>query len=154
MIVVSDTSPLSALHHIQKLNLLQKLYQQIIIPETVHTELVRCHPSIPSFIQVAAIEDRQIVIKLKKRLHQGEAEAIALTKELRADFVLMDESLGRAVAAEEGVRVVGLLGVLLVAKSKNMIASLSPIIKQLETDAHFRISNALKQRVLEQAGEL
>ena len=153
MIVVSDTSPISALLRIKQLDLLEKLYEKVIIPEAVERELLRGHCTLPSFVEIRAIKDTAAFKRLCSRLDPGEAEAIVLARELHADFILIDESLRRSVAVDEGVRVVGLLGVLVVAKARKLVVSLAPIIEQLETEAHFRISKELKQRVLIEANE-
>ena len=153
MIVVSDTSPISALLHIGQVHLLRELYQVVSIPAAVHQELQRVHAQLPSFLNVRQPTDTAAVQRLRSRVDEGEAEAIILAKELRADFVLMDEKIGRVVAAEEGVAVVGLLGVLVVAKAQGRITSVRQIIGQLEHEAHVRLSAAVKQRALQQAGE-
>jgi len=46
----------------------------------------------------------------------GEAEAIELARELHADQLLMDERKGRRLAVQEGIPVIGLLGVVLLAR--------------------------------------
>jgi predicted nucleic acid-binding protein len=43
----------------------------------------------------------------------GEAEAIALASELKADWTLLDERDGRRVAKSLGLKVTGILGILL-----------------------------------------
>jgi len=57
------------------------------------------------------------------------------------------------VAQREGVPVIGLLGVLLEAKRRGIIQSLHDTIGALQTRAGFRISEALKTRLLSEAGE-
>ena len=47
MIVVSDTSPVTALLTVGQANLLVKLFEEVVIPPTVRDELTRCHPSLP-----------------------------------------------------------------------------------------------------------
>ena len=100
MIVVSDTSPISALLRIKQLDLLEKLYEKVIIPEAVERELLRGHCTLPSFVEIRAIKDTAAFKRLCSRLDPGEAEAIVLARELHADFILIDESLGRSVAVD------------------------------------------------------
>lgn len=91
--------------------------------------------------------------RLLRDLDQGEAEAIALILEKRGDLLLIDERRGRRVAQREGVRVIGLLGVLLEAKRRRIIQSLHDTIGKLQATAGFRISESLKTRLLGEAGE-
>ena len=64
-------------------------------------------------------------------MDKGEAEAIALAVELKADYLLMDERNGRLAARQAGLPVTGVLGILLKAKLEGAIASLQKEIKAL-----------------------
>lgn len=153
MIVVSDTSSISALIHIERVEILRTLYDTVVIPTAVRDELYRGHAQIPGFLEIQEPQDATTVSRLMQRVDPGEAQAIALAHELKADFLLIDEKLGRAVAQERGVRVVGLLGVLSVAKSRGLIDSLRQVVEELETKARFRISEAVKQAAFAHCGE-
>jgi predicted nucleic acid-binding protein len=65
MIVISDTSVVSALIHIDQLSLLQRSYGTILIPRAVHRELIRTHSELPAFVEVREVKDRAKVEKLK-----------------------------------------------------------------------------------------
>ena len=84
---------------------------------------------------------------------QGEAEAIALATELKADIVLIDEQEGRQLASKAGLAVTGVLGVLLRAKRKGEIAAVKPEIDLLRSKARFFVSPLLEAKVLVAAGE-
>ena len=154
MIVVSDASAISALLHIQEADLLRKQYSEVFIPAAVRDELAVAHASLPEFIRVAHVVNRAYRDRLLDELDDGEAEAIVLAKELGADDVLIDESEGRRIAEREGVHVIGLIGVLLEARKRGLIPSMTEIILRLETKAHFHISQNLKETALREAGEL
>lgn len=154
MIVVSDTSPITTLLQIGRADLLERLYQDVLIPEAVREELSHAHLSLPAFFKYRAAKDRQEVERLLADIDPGEAEAIVLAKEIHADLLLIDETEGRRVAAREGVRFIGLLGVLLHAKQEGYISSLRNVIRELETKTTFHLSEELKTRVLQTAGEL
>ena len=153
MIVVSDTSPITSLLSVEKSDLLQKLFETVIIPPAVEKELHQYHIDLPEFIKVRVLEDLDSVKMLANKLDQGEAEAIVLAKELKADFLLIDEALGRSLALQNRIRVIGLLGVLVLAKRKALISSLKDVIDELEQKAGFYISRTLKVRVLGEVGE-
>ena len=84
----------------------------------------------------------------------GEAEAIILAQETRADYLLMDEIAGRNVARQRGLRVIGLLGILLEAKKHGLIRSVRETVDQLEAETTFFVAADLKTRVLKEAGEV
>jgi predicted nucleic acid-binding protein len=153
MIVVSDTSALTALLQVGLEGILLELFQEVVIPEAVERELRRAHAVLPSFILTIPILNRELVNRLRRDLDEGEAEAIALILEKRGDLLLIDERKGRRVARREGVPVIGLLGVLLEAKRRGIIPSLRETIGGLQTTAGFRISDALRERLLSEAGE-
>lgn len=153
MIVVSDTSPITALLTIHKIDLLRQLYGEVKIPTAVANELLAYHTTVPSFIQTAPVGENPLLEQLKRQLDLGEAEAIVLAKELHADLLLIDEALGREAARHENLPVIGLIGVLLIAKKKGLIPSIRDLIEQLESDAGFYLSRQVKIKVLEAAGE-
>jgi predicted nucleic acid-binding protein len=153
VIVVSDTSPITALITIQQIDLLRRLYGDVKIPFTVQKELLAYHTEIPAFIQAVSVKESPLLDRLSRELDRGEAEAIVLAKELHADLLLIDESLGRTAAQHEHLPVIGLMGVLLIAKKKGLVLSVGDLIGQLETTAGFYLSRAVKDRVLAAAGE-
>ena len=154
MIVVSDTSSVSALLRIGQGNLLQLLYGKVLIPEAVRAELLAFFPDLPEFLHCRQIVNAGEVSRLCDELDLGEAEAIVLARESHADVLLMDELHGRRVAAREGVPIIGLMGVLLKAKNEGLVASIRPLIERLETEADFRLSTEFKQFTLRRAHEL
>jgi predicted nucleic acid-binding protein len=65
----------------------------------------------------------------------------------------MDEIAGRNVARRQGLRVIGLLGILLEAKKHRLIGSMRETLDQLEAETTFFVAADLKARVLKEAGE-
>jgi uncharacterized protein len=153
MLVVSDTSPVTALLQIGQAGLLPMLFDRVLIPAAVMNELLRFHPALPDYLAMRVIQDQQAARTLSHDLDLGEAEAIVLAEECHAEYLLMDEKHGRSVAEGRGLRVVGLLGVLLMAKAAGCIPSVGGLIAQLESDAGFFVSDAVKKIVLTAAGE-
>jgi hypothetical protein len=153
MLVVSDTSPVSSLVQIGHGELLQKLFGTVCIPVAVRDELVRFHATLPSFVEVRDVVDRARVNSFMPSLDLGEAEAIVLAIEAHADHLLIDERRGRSIAMQAGIPIIGLLGVLLLAKERGLISAVSECIFGLQTQAGFYVSEALIQRAPEAAGE-
>jgi len=159
VIVVSDTSPITNLAAIGQLDLLRQLFQKVIIPESVYHELTAFggqHPgaivSSLDWIEIQSTSDQLLVTALRIELDNGEAEAIALAQQISADLVLIDERRGRIVAERFGLRVVGLIGILVEAKRQGLIQQLKPHLDLL-IQSGFWISQELYNRVLQAAGE-
>ncbi len=153
MLVVSDTSPVTSLLQIGQAGILRTLFGRVLIPSAVENELLRFHPSVPDFLDVQAIQDQQMAEVLCRQLDRGEAEAIVLAEEARAEYLLMDEKLGRAIAEARGLKVVGLLGVLLMAKNAGLVSAVGQLIIDLESQAGFFVSERVKRLFLTAAGE-
>lgn len=153
MIVVSDTSPLTALLNIGEADLLPKLFSVVIIPPAVRDELQQSHTDLPGWLRVESLKNPAEALRMTDIVDKGEAEAIELAKELRADRLLIDERKGRALAAHEGVPVIGLLGVLLLAKHREMIPSARSLVERLQSEAGMYLSESLKSEALRTVGE-
>ena len=163
MLVVSDTSPISNLALVDRLSLLKEIYTTVVIPQAVADELevggkvdariaaVRSY----DWIVVRQATDIALIKTLREEnlLDRGEAEAIALALDLKADKLLIDERLGRQEAVRLGLSITGVLGVLLIAKYRGLIPYVRPIIDDLIEVAGFRISSQLYQEVLLTANE-
>ncbi len=161
MIIVSDTSPINNLAAINHLHLLRELYGAVIIPTAVYRELT--DPNFPvaganevqtfGWIQTCQVNNRAVVEALQNELDIGEAEAIALALELQAEQILIDERLGRIVAARLNLRYTGILGILIEAKSQQLIPEVKPLLEALINQAGFWVGEPLYNSVLRLAGE-
>jgi len=80
MIVVSDTSPVTALLQIGQGSLLPALFDEVLIPPTVQAELLRFHQHLPDYLQLRSIQDEGRTTELCQELDRGEAEAIVLAE--------------------------------------------------------------------------
>ena len=157
MIVVSDTSSLCNLALVNHLWLLQEIYQEVIITNIVATELAAAtQPVIPAilkldWIEVRSLNDTTMAEQLQgeKGLDAGEASAIALAVELKADDLLIDERLGRREALKLGLSIIGILGILLTAKQRKLIPQVRPVMDNLIHQAGFRVSPQLYREVLQ-----
>jgi predicted nucleic acid-binding protein len=153
MIVVSDTSPLTALLAIGQSDLLTKLFGDVVIPPAVKSELLRTHPVLPAWLRVQSLRDNTKAALYAQSVDHGEAEAIALAEELHADHLLIDERKGRRLAQQQGLPVLGLLGVVLLAKRKRLIPSARELLAQLDREAGIYLGDDLKEAALKSAGE-
>lgn len=163
MLAVSNTSPISNLAAIGRLDLLKAQFPVLWIPTVVAEEL-KAHPDRESLaaihaafadesIKTATPQDTHLYRMLQLQVHRGEAAAIALAADLKADIVVIDEQEGRALAIQAGLSVTGILGVLLKAKRNGAIPSVRSEIQALRAKARFFISTSLETAVLRSAGE-
>ena len=158
MIVISDTSPITNLSAIGQLDLLRQLFDRVIVGPAVLRELKRDggHPGaeIETFdwVEVRAATDQELVRKLEVEIHNGEAETIAIAIETSADWVLIDEKMGRSVAMQCGLKVIGVLGILSKAKSEGLVPALRPLLEQLDEHG-FHLSSTLVAKLLQELGE-
>ena len=140
---------------------MQQLFGTILIPVAVYEELLdeRAGETVITAVQAATwieiqpIQNQKLVIELRNRVNVGEAEAIALAIEVEATRLLIDERLGRQAATDLGLRITGVLGILLAAKRQELITAVKPVLDDLVTQAGFRISSQLYVNVSNVAGE-
>jgi len=153
VIVVSDTSCITNLIAIGRVGLLRDLFGVVLIPPAVRDELAVQHDTLPDFFEVRAPFAHTVVAELlEEPLGLGEAEAIVLAEETHADYLLIDETAGRAVARARGLPRIGLLGVLQRAKERGLLANVKPGLDALQA-AGFWISPKLRERFLRDMGE-
>ncbi|MCB1159643.1 MAG: DUF3368 domain-containing protein [Leptospiraceae bacterium] len=160
MIVVSDTSPISGLLIIEKEILLEELYHQVFIPVAVKNELLKIkerRKRLTAFLNSKAIiikdnPNSAFYKKLRKELDEGESQAIALAQELKSGLILIDETKGRMAAKNSGLNVIGLMGILLEAKTKSLVTTIKPELDILINN-NFWVHESLYDKVLILAGE-
>jgi len=151
MIIVADTSPLNYLVQIEAVQILPALYGRILVPPQVLCELndaqapaaVRAWLSAPpAWLEVK----RPTRTDPSLHVHEGEAAAIALAFEVKADRLLIDEQDGRAAARQLGIPVAGTLAVLKDAASAGLL-DLAASLKRLQ-QTNFRASATLYREIL------
>ncbi|SMF97240.1 Predicted nucleic acid-binding protein, contains PIN domain [Methylomagnum ishizawai] len=157
MRVVSNTTPIISLAAIGHLNLLEKLFGNIVIAEAVYKE-IKAKPSYghqqidAPFIQVQTIQGCLYKDFLLSQLDSGETETIILAKEISADFVLIDENLGYKVATTAGLSAIRTLSILLKAKEKGYIDRIKPLLDDMIAKGRW-YSSAVYRSCLDRAGE-
>ena len=149
MVAVSDTSPLSNLAIIGRLGLVRDQFGTVLVPSAVRQELSRLRQLAAATLITAAFDDgwlriaplRQAVPReIGAGLHVGEAEAIALAVEQRADVVLLDDGDARRRASNIGLHFIGVLGILLRARQHGRLPSLGEEIRRLREEAELVVA--------------
>jgi uncharacterized protein len=159
--VVCDASTLIALARIGQLDILGRVGARVMIPRVVYDEVVVKGVGKPGadeirdapWIETHEVADRNVVAKFRAILDTGESEAIALAQEVEADWIMLDDEEARNTARAEGLRVVGLLAFLILAKERGMISHVRPLLDALRRQGFF-IGDDLYQHILRQTDEL
>ena len=155
MKVVSDSSCIIVLSQLEKIDILKKLFSEIYIPEAVFRELMVKAPRAESerrFIEItktASVKDSFAVMTLQTDLGKGESECIVLAKEIHADFVILDDKDARKKAEFLGLRVIGTLGILVMAHKKGIIQNVKGVIDRMR-EKNFWIEENLYRRILQE----
>jgi len=124
-IAVSNSGPLIHLANVGLIDFLFRLYDKILIPESVHDEVVikgKKEGYSDAIIIEQAISDNKIEVKkvkignkefISSKLHQGELHAIKLTLNSKTKLILLDDEEVRIFARKLNLKVKGTLGILI-----------------------------------------
>lgn len=160
---MANSSILIALSNIEQLEILSRRFPGgILIPQAVWREVVEAGAGRPgarelataSWITVHPVEDKGLVSLLQADLDEGEAEAITLGREQKADLLLLDEKDARRAAQRLGLVVLGTVGVLIWAKRQGLVVSLQEQLDALQGQGKFRLSRTVCEAALRAVGEL
>lgn len=159
MIVISDTTPIVSLIKISRIDLLEKLFGEVCIPEAVFRELttntifeseaevVQNSP----FLKTIPVKNRKSleILQAASGLDDGESEAIILADELKSDILVIDERKGRKVAQKLGITITGTIGILIQAHDEKIISTedIKIYLEQLRNSS-IRLSESLIQEAL------
>lgn len=156
---VLDSSTIIALSALGHLNKLKQIFREVLIPRAVYEEIcVKGRGLVGERELLEAIrkgliidkevKNRLLVNALLDPLAMGEAETIALTVEEKADYIVIDDKLGRRRAKAMGLNVIGTLRVLRLMYD-NKLLDKHEILKALEKlkEIGFRISNEVTSKI-------
>ncbi|MCQ2273087.1 MAG: hypothetical protein MJZ72_09945 [Bacteroidales bacterium] len=159
MIVVSDTTPLISFLKINRLDILEQVFGQVLVPQAVYNELT-VNNDFPdeiekiknaTFLKCVVVDHEQVaLIQEQTGLDLGESEAIAYAQNSNTDVLLMDELKGRLVAKTFGIKLVGTIGILMESlrkgyTQKNEVQEYVRVFRE----SHRRISERLLEQLLE-----
>jgi predicted nucleic acid-binding protein len=157
-LIVADTSPLVYLLLIDHIDILRQLFETVIIPDAVHTEIqnslapapVQAWASaVPSWVEVKQTPKMPDDASLRS-LGAGERAAIVLALSIHADLVLIDERKGTQVAIDKGLDATGTLGILQRAARKGLL-DLADAFDRLK-HTNFRYRQEIMDRLLSETG--
>jgi predicted nucleic acid-binding protein len=155
-LVIADTGPVNYLILIRHIDLLPRIFDRVVIPTAVQTELSRAGapPLVqlwiaapPGWLEIVQAQDSDPV----GGLHKGEAAAISLAVSLHADLLLIDERKGVKAARSKGLRVTGILGLLEMAAQRGMVDFAEAV--ECLRGTTFRSPEALLEQMLKRNGK-
>jgi uncharacterized protein len=157
---IVDTSPLIFLAKLNRLDLLRKEAEKVLVPPAVLREIAEQDDEAArqieeirqTWLDLGVVQDARLLAVLKDELGDGEAEAIALALETEATRIVLDDLDARRLADRLGLKPVGTLGLLLAARLRGEIPSLHDEIDRLRRGG-FRAAPALIEAILRSAGE-
>ena len=147
--IISDTSCFIILSKIGELDILQKLYGQIITTSDISDEFGEI---LPSWVLIKDVHNKQSQKILEMQIDKGESSAIALALEMEYCTIIIDDFKARKVAQNLGLSVTGTIGVIVKAKLNGIIPSIKPLINKIR-QTNFRLSAEIEALALEQAKE-
>jgi uncharacterized protein len=158
MILVADSSALIALATCERLDLLDSIFGNILVPDTIYAEVTKSDKPQSARLQ-SYLEGKLRVVDMSHFVYLdaftdlGETKAMPLYKEVDADYLLIDDRRGRKIAKINKIKTIGSLGVLLQAKRTGLIPCITPLLEIIAASPVF-ISESLISIVLELADEL
>ncbi len=93
--IISDTSCLNVLSNIGELELLKKVYDQIITTSDIENEFGE---ELPDWIVVENVKDLSTQKVLELQIDKGESSAISLALELPDSTLILDDYKARKIA--------------------------------------------------------
>ena len=157
MIVVSNATPIITLSSIGKIDILKHFFDKVYIPQAVYDEIKSkkafgYQEIEDDFFEVISIEDSFAQDILLNDLDLGEAQTIVLAKELNADIVLIDETIGYNIARSQKLNVKRTLSFLIVAKERGLITEVKPLLDEMIENGRW-ISRRVYGDILRICGE-
>ena len=117
MIVVSDATPIISFLKINRLDILGKLFGEVLLPEAVYDELTSNQAFLEEaeqvksceFFKKVSVSNNNAVGMLMRitGLDLGESEAIVYSDENKSDLLIVDETRARHVATTMKLRITG-----------------------------------------------
>ncbi len=158
--IVSNTGPLVALAVIDRLDLLDHLFDKVVVPEAVHFELLEGgarQAGVSAYQQAQWLEIKKQTSSsdplLDSVLDTGEASVIQLARENNINLVLIDERKGRQIAREVyGLQVIGSARILVEAKRQGYLKNVAESIEAMRQNGYW-LHDRIVSIILKEAGE-
>ena len=158
MILIADSSALISLAICDSLNLLELLFKEVKVPRAVYIEVSKKSKKEADKLSdylinkiVDIVNNSDFIIK-EGTIEVGELEAMILYKQLKANWLLVDDRRARKIAELNQINIIGSLGILLLSKKVGYIPNIKSRIDMLKNSDIF-FSEELLQNTMALAGE-
>ncbi len=147
--IISDTSCFIILTNIGELNILYKVYGEVVTTIDIATEYGE---SLPDWVKIITVKDGYRQQLLEMQIDKGESSAIALALEIPNSTLILDDYKARKIANQLGINFTGTIGVIIKAKLNGVIPSIKPFLEKIK-QTNFRLSADLERQALKEANE-
>ncbi len=157
MRVVCDTNIIIDFAKIRRMDLIKDIFSEVMIPTEVKEELLaggednsvedETLKAIDKWIIVKAVKDVVVMESLRTHIGKGEAASITLYMETKADFLAINDLKARGIAHAMGIKIIGTLGILCMAKDMGIVREIKPLLVELKKIGAY-ISDGLYKRIL------
>ena len=148
-IIISDTSCFIILSKIGEIDILQKVYGNVV---TTLDILIEYGEVLPEWVEVLTVNDKYRQQLLEMQIDKGESSAIALALETPDCTIILDDYKARKIANQLGINVTGTIGVIIKAKLNGIIPSIKPLLEKIKA-SNFRLSLDIELQALKEANE-
>ncbi|MDN3583014.1 DUF3368 domain-containing protein [Mucilaginibacter flavus] len=143
--IITDASCFILLEKINGLDILEKLYGTVTTTPEIAAEYGK---RLPLWVNVNAVNNRDLLYTYAELVDIGEASAIALAQEVTSPSLILDDLKGRKLAQQLNLEFTGTIGVLVLARQRKVIPLLLPYFEKIKS-TNFRISNDFLQTLLD-----
>lgn len=147
--IISDTSCFIILTKIGEIELLKKVYGQVVTTFEVASEYGE---ELPEWVEITSATDKMKQQLLEMQIDKGEASAIALAIETKDCTIILDDLKVRRIAEKLGLEITGTIGIIIKAKLRGLIPFVKPLLEKIKS-TDFRLSDDVIKKSLKEAGE-
>jgi predicted nucleic acid-binding protein len=159
-LAIVDASPLIFLSKVNQLALLKLAAIRVVVPHEVAAEIsakgdeditARVVRDNADWLHILPLSPVPSAIQAWD-LGAGESAVLAATQQATNAVAVLDDSLGRKCADTFGIKTVGTLGLILIAKQRGLLPIARPMLEQMRLNGMY-LADAVIDRALALVGE-
>ncbi len=160
-VIIADAGPLIALSRGDALPLLNALFGQVWMTDTVRDEICSGGVFPGQGAILAALSAGMLTSVAVDMTHwqphhpgvdEGEASAITLAERMGGALLVIDDRLGRLEAQSRKLPVIGTAAIIGLAKKQDLIPHAGPLLRALQANGYF-LGEAVVREILDRVGE-